>query len=78
MYVFSYDPTTRRFTGGIRADFDQLEPGKLQCPAFATRIAPPKFDAAKEVPFHVPDPKDFEGGRWELRPIEANGEEGGE
>lgn len=72
MYVFSYDRRTRAFTGGIPAEFDQREPGRLICPAFATRIAPPKHDSSKEWPVFVPDPKDIDGGgHWKLLPIIA-------
>lgn len=70
MYVFSYDPQTLAFQTGIPAEFDQLEPGRLICPAFATRTPIPRFDAVNEWPFYIPDPADPEAGSWELRPIE--------
>lgn len=69
MYVFSYDPQTLAFQGGIPAEFDQLDLGRLICPAFASRTPIPKFDAVTQWPYYVADPADPEGGSWELRPI---------
>jgi hypothetical protein len=70
MYVFSYNPQTLAFQGGIPAEFDQLEPGRLICPAFCSRTPIPRFDAVNEWPFYVADPADPEAGSWELRKIE--------
>lgn len=69
MYVFNYDPTTLRFIGGTPAEFDQLEPGKLLCPAWASLTPIPPFDATVQWPFYVPDEADSQGGTWELRSI---------
>lgn len=70
MYVFNYDPQTGRFTGGSPAEFDQLEPGKLLAPAFASLTPIPRFDAVNEWPFYVPDPGgDTTAGSWELRAL---------
>lgn len=66
MYVFNYDPQTLAFIGGTKGDFDQLEPGRLLCPAFATLVPIPRCDLATEWPFYVAD-----SDSWELRPIET-------
>lgn len=71
MYVFNYDRETGAFIGGTPAEFDQREPGRVLCPAWATKTPIPTFDETKEWPFHVPNPEDLEGGTWELRPIPA-------
>ena len=66
MYVFNYDPQTLAFIGGTKGDFDQLEPGRLLCPAWATLTPIPRCDLATEWPFYVAD-----SDSWELRPIET-------
>jgi hypothetical protein len=54
MYVFNYDPQTLLYTGGTTADFDQLDPGRILLPAFATLKPPPKFEAGLSHPVYVP------------------------
>lgn len=41
MYVFHYDRTTKAFTGSDPCEFDQLEPGRVIVPAWATSKPPP-------------------------------------
>ena len=72
MFVFNYDPQTLQFIGGTRAEFDQLDPGRMLVPAFATRVPIPMgCNFTTEWPFYVPDPADPDGGSWEIRPIEV-------
>jgi len=64
MYVFNYDPATFAYTGGTRADFCQLEPGKILAPAWSSKNPPPKHDTAVSWAYYVP-----KTDGWEIRPL---------
>ncbi|OUM01742.1 hypothetical protein [Variovorax sp. JS1663] len=64
MYVFCYHPNTLAYTGGVPAEYDQLQPGVVLVPAWASKNAPPSHDNAVEWPYYLPE-KDA----WEVRPL---------
>lgn len=64
MYVFNYHPDTGAYLGGSTADYDQLEPGRVLVPAWATEVPPPRWTSGKNWPFFVPAT-----GTWELRSL---------
>lgn len=41
MYTFNYHPDTRVYVGAEPCEFDQLEPGRVIVPAWATAKPPP-------------------------------------
>jgi len=65
MYVFNYHPETGAYLGGLPAEYDQREPGRVLVPAWASDVPPPRWTDGKDWPFFVPAT-----GKWELRPVE--------
>lgn len=65
MYVFNYHPDSGAYLGGSPAEYDQLDPGRVLVPAWATATPPPKYDMATHWAFFVPA-----NGTWEIRPLE--------
>lgn len=67
MYVYTFDPITRAYTGGVPADFDQLAPGDTLVPAFAMRKPAPagSLERAGFWPF-----ANAYGDDWEVRKLE--------
>lgn len=66
MYVFHYHPATHAYAGSEPCEFDQLEPGRVIVPAFATALPFPKgsLDQAGRWPFFLPG-----SGIWEVRDL---------
>lgn len=64
MYTFNYDRETHEYTGSEPCEFDQLEPGRVIVPAFATAKPPPPqkegfvriFDVASDEWVYQPWP----------------------
>lgn len=41
MFTFHFDPQTKHYVGAEPCEFDQLDPGRVIVPAFATAKPPP-------------------------------------
>jgi len=66
MYIYSYDPTTKVYSGKLEADPDPLVPNNFLIPAYATVIAPPEYDLTTHfLVFNNVENK------WDILPIET-------
>lgn len=66
MYTFNYDRETHEYTGAEPCEFDQLEPGRVIVPAWATAKPPPP---AKEGFARVFNPA---RDQWEYTALETS------
>ena len=64
MYVFHYDKETLAYTGGAPVDVDQKAPGEVLVPAWASKVPPPSYDGATQLPFYLPA-----SDSWEVREV---------
>jgi hypothetical protein len=62
MEIYNYHPLTKQFISQTIADESPLEPGVFLIPANCTMIAPPVFDAEKQI-------CTFENNKWTISDI---------
>lgn len=65
MYVFHYDSATGAYKGSDKCEFDQLEPGKILVPAWATSEPFPtgSLEVEGRWPFFI-------DGKWQVLDVE--------